>query len=855
MALGRGTAEALFFKRYGIEFLPIMYIFLGGMLVVVTSLYASFADRFPAENLLKKICLILSVLLFGCWMLMFFFQWDIIYPIYFLLYELASEILLVHGALYVSQNFDTLQSKRLIPLILAGAQIGTIIGGLALAGFSLLLGVESLLLIWIVTLAATLIIIKRHHQSLGSSPYFRHTRRRSNPLKQTQEQFKQCFHFAKQSKLMKSLSWCLFFTVVVFYSLSFSVNKIYTESFTTEAELSSFFGVLVAANGLLALLIQLFVTNKLIDRLGVRKSNLIFPTVTLFSFAFLFASLSFSAAIFGSFVKDALMPALRNPIRNMFFNAIPGNLRGRAHAFSIGLVLPLAMMLTGVLLILIQQNNSLVQVIMFGLLMSAPLFWYSVQMNKTYGPAILDELRKKVFVPDASMKLAIRGEKKQIITVLKNSANSEHEAVRYAAAEAFLDLYAESEMDQILTIVKTLHVARQDVLLQQIMPLLAGKKRNEIYLDYKNKDKHLQATLLICLIEAKDNIARDYIKDALDEKNPRIIAAAIYGVLHFSMEELSNEAWTQWGTLLASNRTDEIIAGLSIFQYYPSDRMLGDITAYLQSSNIRIQEAAVNTLPSWPKDKANELFETILNLTTHYEPQIRLKALSITRLLPKEKQNKIADICLQDNHLLVRDEAAKILFGNEDEPRYISNWLRHSNFTPYAKQAVMNLFFSMEPQTGLMPDIAYDNLKDAEDFYRAYKDISSSISKQHASSSNIEVLRILLLERSQQTLDNVLQIISQYEDRNALGTIYSGLKSNDSAHIANACEALSTLSDSVLSRRIIKLVENLNEAKAQFLSIENLEFDKFRFKKTLDWCSRRNDNWLLFCAKEANSTV
>ena len=55
MALGRGSPEALFFKRYGIEYLPLIYILLGGLLVFVTSLYASFADRLPAEKLLKKI--------------------------------------------------------------------------------------------------------------------------------------------------------------------------------------------------------------------------------------------------------------------------------------------------------------------------------------------------------------------------------------------------------------------------------------------------------------------------------------------------------------------------------------------------------------------------------------------------------------------------------------------------------------------------------------------------------------------------------------------------------------------------------------------------------------------------------
>ena len=851
MALGRGTAEALFFKRYGIEYLPIMYIALGALLVFVTSLYASVADRFPAESLLKKICFILSVVLLLCWLMMEYLHWEGIYPFYFLIYEVASEILLVHGALYVSQNFDTLQSKRLIPLILAGAQVGTIAGGAVLAVFSLVINVESLLLIWFASLSLSYLLVQQRHRVLGLSPYYRFHKRRGGILKQTRDQFVQCFRYARTSQLMKAMSWTLFFTVIVFYLLAFSVNKIYTGHFSTEAELSSFFGVLVSLNGIVALIIQLFFTNRIIDRLGIRTSNLVFPSLTLLSFSFLYASITLPAAILGSFVKDALMPALRNPIRNMFFNAIPNNLRGRAHAFSIGVVLPVAMMLTGGLLIFIQQEESLSLIVLFGLIMSVPLFLASYKMNKAYGPAILEELRKKVFVPDENLKLAMKYEKRKILDSLIISGKSENEEVRYAAAEALLELYSDSEMDAVIDIIKTLQVAKQDVLLQQIMPLVSAEERHTLYKLFKQGDLHLEATLLTTMVNQKDQVALNYCQSALNNPNPRVLSAGIYGILSYGCQEQEIDAIKKWADLLHSDQPAHVLSGLDVFQLYPSTHLLGEVYLFLQSSNYRVQQAAVNTLSNWPKDEAEDLNRIVDKLILHYEPIIRFKALSISNLLSRTKQKKLAGTCLQDNHPMIREEAARIMFGQEEEILFIANWLCHSNFSPLAKEAVLNVFFAFEPAVGTLQNVAYDTLLDAEEFYIAHQGINDTLTKEQLKNPVIEVLLILLLERCQQSLDNTLNVLKHYEDKETIGVIYSGIKSEDPMHVANACEALSMLSDDVLSRRIITLIENISVAKSQYCLIDNNVFEKYLFHKTLDWCVKRNDNWLKLCAKEA----
>ena len=42
------AASALFLLRYGVDFLPYMYLFLGGLTFITTLIYSAALGRFPA---------------------------------------------------------------------------------------------------------------------------------------------------------------------------------------------------------------------------------------------------------------------------------------------------------------------------------------------------------------------------------------------------------------------------------------------------------------------------------------------------------------------------------------------------------------------------------------------------------------------------------------------------------------------------------------------------------------------------------------------------------------------------------------------------------------------------------------
>lgn len=408
LALGRGSAETLFFKRYGIEHLPVMYALLGGLLAVSSLAYAVWADRLAGERLTVIMLAMLAALLALSWALMNLAGSDIAYPLYFLLYEIASELLVAQATLYLAQNIDTQQSKRLFPLVFAGLQGGKVIGGLGLSVAAGTIGVANLPLVWLGLIVIGILSVRRFHARHGHSPYARTAPRRRSHVRHALLQIEQGMRFAIQTPLVRAMAGSLFCLVLAYSLLSYAVGRYYTGHFTDEAELGAFLGSLAAVSGALALVLQLFVTGRLLERAGPKRVNTVFPLSTAASFAVLLMAYSLPAAIIASLNKDALLPALRSPTRNLFMSVLPASMQGRVRALSLALVLPAAMLAGGILLMLLQSAATPAWYLAAGLLASLGYLAFNLAMNRAYLGAILTTLRERLFLPGAALENALQ---------------------------------------------------------------------------------------------------------------------------------------------------------------------------------------------------------------------------------------------------------------------------------------------------------------------------------------------------------------------------------------------------------------------------------------------------------------
>jgi hypothetical protein len=851
MAIGRGTTDALFFKRYGIEYLPIMYIILGFLLFLTSTVYAAFSDRLPPEKFFKILNIVLILLLLGAWISMSFFTYEHIYPIYFLIYEIASELLVIHATLYLAQNMDALQAKRLTPIILAGSQIGTIIGGLFLALSASQLGVQNLLIVWCVLLGISILMITRHHTRTGYSLYFRHPRKNSNKLKQSVQDISVGAKFMKKSDLVRYSSFALFFMVIVFYILCYSTNRIYNEVFKTEESLTAFFGVMVVITNSLALILQLFVTNRVIQRFGIKTVNLFFPFSTILCYITLIFSFTLPAGIIASLNKDSIMPAFRNPVRNLFYNALPSFIQGRARAMSVVIVIPLALLVCGGILWATQHLDNPLYFLSIGFIFTCLYAYFNVRMNRAYVMEIVTHLRNSLFIPGKHEQNAIKSAGKDVLTELQKGVQHDDEQICIAYAKTLAHTFPEQAVPVLIARLQGANDSVRNQLFQVLVPLNPDKFHEYLWNEYETADVHLQATILKTLFRLSNEKALAMIQDLLKNTNPRLQAAGIYGcVLH---EPDNQNAYLAWNCLLKSDKTGDILSALDILRELDKDASAvilkidkAIFTNLLSSKNIRILKASLQVISLWPINSMQELSTQLISVYQINDPDIRGLTVNCAHVLSNDDQQQFIFNAIEDAHPLVREKAIN-LFQDGNLRETLVNWIKDKNLgSPRTQSSILAKLAASGVPNVIMEDIAILKARDAEAISQALNTLQKHPESQNFPS--VELITHTLQERLEQIVDLTLQAMKSTEDPYTINTIQAGIKSKDRRIAAQSMEALRNIDNQGLA---VILAHIMEDTKGNGPSSKDNKGTFNTPKDALDWCTKRHDPWLKACAEEA----
>jgi len=859
MALGRGASEALFFKRYGIEYLPLMYIITSVILCMVSIVYAAFVDRLPSEKFYKILFTILALSLLGNWYAASYGTTNLVYPAFFLLYEVASELLLVHSAVYISQNFVQTQSKRLTPIILAGHQIGVILGGIMLATASPYLGVKNMMLLWMLLLFISYLIIRYWHTNNGTSPYFRSGRKGSSRLKQSFEQLSQGLKLMKTSRLLRMASFSLFFMVVSVYVLAYAVNTIYTEQFETEESLSAFFGILTAVTGSLALLIQLLVTNRLICSQGLKKVNYIFPLASIFSYSLLLFSFSLPAAIFGSFNKETLMPAFAKPVRNIFNSSLPSQLQGRAQAIAVVLVIPLGLAFAGIFLLLTQNIDDINNFLIIGLACSIAFLIFNSEMNQAYAKEILSNLKKRLFVPDRYSNSFLQGNQKDVIKTLEQGVLGDDDDISLLYA----DVLSKSAPDRAALLIpqriKTSNDSVKDQMVKILQSIESTDSRDSLIEVLGTGDSHLDATILKTLFHSCNAAEKYRVATLLDNTEPRMKAAAIYGVLRYPIPELSDKAITEWGGMLENDdessyipAVDILIPDFKTFYLEPPLKQIVQqrIRKMLRHDDKYCNKVGLNILSTWPPGSFDNIEDEILSLSKSDDYNIRVACISTIALLSTGEREKLLSNALEDQHPDVRDNAIKTLSSNQtDDIEYVKQILTSKHMrSPRSIQTMLKYLMAAGTGASIMQEISLFLADEARKLKNAclyIKDMDRSNSRE------MTLLTLTLEERIIDIIDLSLYAIQASNHEEDIAVIRAGLNSKDKRQFSNAYELLTMLNNKKLAKLILPLFdESMSSDKT---SNNDLPFKNIN--EMARWLQDRSDPWLKECANYYSATL
>lgn len=352
--LGLSGAEALFLARYGVAYLP--HVFIAASLVTVFGmlLYAALVGSVRNDKMFSHMLWIAAVAL-GAAGYGVMSGVEVLLAGLLILYFLTQAVFINHFWTFASDYFDILASKRLSHLFTIGASAGGILGGGLAVAVSRMVSPEALIAGWALLLLVAAVFIRLGRRELIRWGLIDLVEKDETSL----EGLVSALHYLRRSALGRWLVVSAVGMTMALFAAQYLYSEIFVATFPTARSLAAFFGVFLALSNVAEITVEIGVTPWLIRRFGVARANLVHPTLTLLSFVALAVDPRLQAAIVARLNREMLEDAFSATIRNLTYNAIAQRFRGRMRALVEGMTVYAAMAFAGIALLLSQGVEPL----------------------------------------------------------------------------------------------------------------------------------------------------------------------------------------------------------------------------------------------------------------------------------------------------------------------------------------------------------------------------------------------------------------------------------------------------------------------------------------------------------------
>jgi HEAT repeat protein len=458
VGMGAASVNALFFSRFGVEYLPHLYIALGFVTFINLMAVAGLLGRFPREQVYTTLPLVLIVVLVVSRLtLALNLRW--FYPVLFIGKEviISLQTVLIWGL--AGEFFEARQAKRLFPLFVAGSIAGISLGSIATPLLVRAVGSENILLVWAFTLAAGYALIRR-------MPGYERVRARgakSAPPQKTRrpggsgeysfvEEIRRGYQYVRQSRLMRWFALSSVFFSVLWFSLLLPFSRLAAAQYPDADALASFLGVFQGVQNGIALLVALLLTNRLFVRFGLLNMLLVFPAIYLGGFAWLLAFASFPAIVAFRLVKLVWGQAIAETAWQATFNVVPSERRSQTYTFFNAVPGQAGVVLSGVILVIGEKALPPQQLYWIGLVAAVACLATVWQARRAYTQALVDALRlgqAHVFFSEEEPFGGVQRDASALPVILGGLADP-HPGVRRLSAEILEQLGMPQSVDALL---------------------------------------------------------------------------------------------------------------------------------------------------------------------------------------------------------------------------------------------------------------------------------------------------------------------------------------------------------------------------------------------------------------------
>ncbi|HSM71062.1 MAG TPA: Npt1/Npt2 family nucleotide transporter, partial [Anaerolineales bacterium] len=429
--IGENAAFALFLSSIDVDFLPFMYMGLGGVVFIASMAFSASLSRFQNARVVINL-LAGAAVLFGLeWIAIVLFKQPLSYPVLWLTtYGMA----VVLGTLVwttAGEVCDARQAKRLFPLFTSMGILGSVAGNLLTGTIAALTGAEGLILFYAILLGIAFVLVRKI-----AGAYFKPKADIDVPFSLIND-VRAGYDFVRNSQLFRLIAISSILYSVLFFTVDFPFSERISAAYANDAEgLAGFKGLFTSVTTAVTFLVSLLLANRLYTRLGIVNSVLIMPITYVIAFAIFFFSFNFWGAVGAKFGQLVVLGGLAGTAWTALFNVVPPERRGQVLAFNNGVPAQIGVVLSGLLIILSRQVIGTQEILLLGAFVALVTVAMTLRMRSAYGDALLDALRAgriEVFSDEDESFTGYKDDPAALQVILKTMQDPRPETRRLAA--------------------------------------------------------------------------------------------------------------------------------------------------------------------------------------------------------------------------------------------------------------------------------------------------------------------------------------------------------------------------------------------------------------------------------------
>ncbi len=277
--IGRVARDSLFLSRFSAVQLPYADIATALAVGVVVAVYIRVGHRSSLRNLLLGSLLLFASNCLLFWVLARFYQLSWLYPVIYVWVGVFGVLAPTQVWTLANHVLTTREARRVFGLVAGGAISGGIFAGLFSKIVAKAFGAESLLLGMAFFLSACLLLVvliwRQHQESITD------TESAEAPAELGPRNLLESARLVFSSSYLRAIAGLIWVSSFVTAVIGWQFKAIAKEFIPAKDHLAAFFGDFTFYAGILALLVQLLLTSRLLRRFGIGLALFTLPVALL----------------------------------------------------------------------------------------------------------------------------------------------------------------------------------------------------------------------------------------------------------------------------------------------------------------------------------------------------------------------------------------------------------------------------------------------------------------------------------------------------------------------------------------------------------------------------------------------